>query len=380
VVLQNPAAPRPPDENLVIVIDDDEIMRLSCEEILCKSGYRVETFARGHDGIRRLQEVRAPLLIVDIKMPELDGFDVIQIVRKLDPELAIVVITGYATVDTAVDAMKSGAYDFLPKPFTPGELRVIVERGFERWRLIQEAQRLRREKEEAERRFVTLVSHQLKTPLVAVKQYLDALLFSQQGKLPEQAEEWISRSQVRLGEMLMLIQDWLALAKIESGHFCDGTGSTRLSEIIGEVVRSQRQSPAASAVVIDLTIPSDLPAIRGDAASISTVVSNLVSNAIKYNRPGGSVSIRASAGEHQITLEVIDTGIGIPRECLPHLFQEFYRVRTSATQDIPGTGLGLIICNRIVTELGGSIEVQSEEGRGTTMIVRLPRAEAQAAT
>ncbi len=105
-----------------------------------------------------------------------------------------------------------------------------------------------------------------------------------------------------------------------------------------------------------------------------------MSNAIKYNRPGGSVSIRASAGEHQITLEVIDTGIGIPRECLPHLFQEFYRVRTSATQDIPGTGLGLIICNRIVTELGGSIEVHSEEGRGTTMIVHLPRAEAQAAT
>jgi two-component system sensor histidine kinase/response regulator len=379
VALLNPTGSRPPEENLVIVIDDDEIMRLSCEQILGKAGYRVETFANGHDGIRRLQEVRPPLLIVDIKMPELDGFEVIKIVRKLDPDLAIIVITGYATVETAVDAMKAGAYDFLPKPFTPGELRAIIERGFERWRLIKETHRLRHEKEEAERKFVTLVSHQLKTPLVAIKQYLDVLLFSMQGELPERAAEWISRSQVRLGEMLTLIQDWLALAKIERGCYCDGTVSTRLTPIIEDVVRDQRQLPAAATITIDLTIPSDLPPVRGDGVSISTVVSNLVGNAVKYNRPGGSVSIRASAGEKGITLEVSDTGIGIPKESLPRLFQEFYRVTTKATQDIPGTGLGLVICNRIITELGGSIEVKSEEGQGTTMIIRLPKAEAQTA-
>ena len=379
MVLLNPAASRPAEESLILVIDDDEIMRLSCAQILGKSGYRVETFTNGHDGIRRLQEVKPPLLIVDIKMPELDGFEVIQIVRKLDPDLAIIVITGYATVETAVDAMKSGAYDFLPKPFTPGELRVIVERAFERWRLIKEAQRLRREKEEAERRFVTLVSHQLKTPLVAVKQYLDVLLFSQQGKLPEQAEEWILRSQARLGEMLTLIQDWLALAKIERGCYCDGTRSTNLSAIIEDIVQNQRQSPAASAVTINLAIPPDLPLVRGDGVGLSTVVSNVVGNAIKYNRPGGSVSIRASAGEQGVTLEVSDTGIGIPKDCLPHLFQEFYRVKTHETQDIPGTGLGLIICNRILSELGGAIEVESEEGEGTSVIIRFPLAAMQTA-
>ncbi len=379
MALPNPAGSRPPEENLVIVIDDDEIMRLSCEQILGKAGYRVETFATGRAGIRRLQEVRPPLLIVDIKMPELDGFEVINIVRKLDPDLSIVVVTGYATVETAVDAMKAGAYDFLPKPFTPGELRAIIDRGFERWQLIKETQRLRHEKEEAERKFVTLVSHQLKTPLIAVKQYLDVLLFSRPGELPEQAAEWITRSQVRIGEMLTLIQDWLALAKIEHGCYCDGAMSTRLTPIIEDIVRDQRQLPAAAAIAIDLAIPPDLPPVRGDGVSISMLVSNLVGNAIKYNRPGGSVSIRASAGEKGITLEVSDTGIGIPKECLPHLFREFYRVKSKETQDIPGTGLGLVICNRIVTELGGSIEVKSEEGQGTTMIIRLPMAETKAA-
>jgi DNA-binding NtrC family response regulator len=116
-------------ENTIFVIDDDAIIRLSCEQILKKSGYNVETFANGHVGIERLKEVRPPLLVVDIKMPELDGFEVIKIVRRIDPDVVIVVITGYATVETAVDAMKMGAYDFLPKPFTPGELRMIIERG-----------------------------------------------------------------------------------------------------------------------------------------------------------------------------------------------------------------------------------------------------------
>ena len=95
-------------DQMVVVIDDDEIMRLSCEQILRKAGYTVETFANGHDGIQRIQEARPPLLIVDIKMPELDGFEVIEIVRKIDPDLVIVVITGYATIETAVDAMKAG--------------------------------------------------------------------------------------------------------------------------------------------------------------------------------------------------------------------------------------------------------------------------------
>jgi len=371
----NPIQASPPEEKLVVVIDDDEIMRLSCEQILTKAGYRVETFANGHDGIRRLREIRPPLLVVDIKMPELNGFEVIRSVRQFDPDMAIVVITGYATIETAVDAMKAGAYDFLPKPFTPGELRMIIERGRERWRLIKEAQRLRREKEEVERRFITLVSHQLKSPLVAVKQYLDVMLFSLQGQLPDKAVEWVGRSQARLVEMLTLIQDWLALSKIEGGSWSDLAASTPLAPIVADIVQDQRLLPLAASLTIDVALPADLPPVRGDRVSLSMLVSNLVGNAIKYNRPGGSISIASTLENGWVKLVVRDTGIGIPQEYIPHLFQEFFRVKTPETQDIPGTGLGLVICKRIVTELGGSIEVSSEEGQGTAFVVRLPVAE-----
>ncbi len=360
--------------NLVMVIDDDEIMRLSCEQILKKVGYRVETFGNGYEGIERLKVVRPPLLVVDIKMPELDGFEVIKIVRKIDPDLVIVVITGYATIETAVDAMKAGAYDFLPKPFTPGELRLIIDRGFERWRLTKEAQLLRRQKEEVERKFVTLVSHQLKGPIGAVKQYLDVLLYTCRDQMPEKALEWITRSQIRLGEMLTIIHDWLALAKIDRGSLCERNKTTDLVQIVENVVREQQQT-GAGGIDITTSYDPDLPLIAGDPVSLSMLVSNLVGNAVKYNRPNGKVDIRASRENKLVKLEVSDTGIGIPRDFMPHLFEEFYRVKTPETENIPGTGLGLVICKRIAAELGGSIEVESEEGSHTRFTVRLPAAE-----
>jgi signal transduction histidine kinase len=364
-----------PKDNLVIVIDDDEIMRLSCQQILVKSGYKVETFGNGHDGIRRIRQVRPPLLVVDIKMPELDGFEVINLVRQIDPDLVIVVITGYATIETAVDAMKAGAYDFLPKPFTPSELRLIIDRGYERWRLTKEAQRLRHEKEEVERRFITLVSHQLKAPLVAVKQYLDVMLHSFREQLPEKSLEWVERSQLRLGEMLTIIQDWLALAKIDRGALCDRNATTEISGLIRELIQSQQQLPESADIKIVTETASELPSVAGDTVSIGMVISNLISNAVKYNHPGGSVRVKAAFKEGFVDLEVKDTGIGIPEDCVPRLFDEFYRVRSEETQDIPGTGLGLVICKRILSELGGSILVESKRGEGTTVLVRFPAAE-----
>ncbi len=369
--MENKSAP----ESMVVVIDDDEVMRLSCQQILQKGGYRVETFGNGHAGIKRIQEAKPPLLIVDIKMPELDGFEVINIVRKIDPDLVIVVITGYATIETAVDAMKAGAYDFLPKPFTPNELRMIIGRGFERWRLTKEAQRLRREKEEVERKFVALVSHQLKSPLVAIKQYLDVMLFTSKDQLPEKAAEWILRCQIRLGEMLTIIQDWLALSRIDSGSLCDQGAAADLGRVIADVTSEYQTVPGGPRGTITTSVPVDLPHVCGDPVSINMVVGNLVSNAVKYNRPGGAVSVSAHQEGKMVVLEVSDTGIGIPEEAIPHLFEEFYRVKTEQTQAIPGTGLGLVICKRIIQELHGTIDVRSKQGEGTTFIIHLPVAE-----
>ena len=367
--------PIPAEDNVIFVIDDDEIIRLSCEQILQKSGYKVETFGNGHQGIDRLKQVRPPLLVVDIKMPELDGFEVIKIVRKIDPDVVIVVITGYATIETAVDAMKMGAYDFLPKPFTPNELRLIIDRGMERWRLAKEAKLLRKEKEEVERKFVTLVSHQLKGPLGAVKQYLDVLLYTCHDQLSGETIDWISRSQARITEMISLIQDWLMMAKLDRGALCDRSASSDIGKIVESVIEEYQQLPSAANIKLSTELAPGLAPVRGDTVSLNMLVGNLVNNAVKYNKPDGKVEVSVAPEDQWIVLKVSDTGVGIPSSFRPHLFEEFYRAKSPETQNIPGTGLGLVICKRIVDELGGSIEVDSKEGEGSTFTVKLPVAE-----
>jgi signal transduction histidine kinase len=370
------AAPAAAQPRRVFVIDDDDVMLLTCRRTLEKDGYDVETFQNGLDGIRRIEQLQPQLLLVDLKMPELDGLQVIERVRKVDPDVVIAVITGYATISTAVEAMKAGAYDFLPKPFTPDELRLIVNRGHERWRLATESARLRREKEEAERRFVTFVSHQLKTPVVAAKQYLDVLLYTSASELTPRTQEWLKRAQARLDEMLTLIGDWLELARIERG--IDSIGeplmTSDLRKVISDVIDASQAHAQSAVVTLETDLAADVGPVRGDVVSLATVVSNLISNGIKYNRVGGRVTVRTRLEGGMAVVEVGDTGIGIAEESLPRLFQEFCRVKNDQTRDIPGTGLGLAICKRIVATLGGSIGVRSHVGEGSTFVVQIPTA------
>ena len=357
----------------ILVIDDDEVTLLTCRRILEKANYEVETFDNGLQGIQRFREAPAQVLLVDLKMPQLDGLQVIGQVRAFDPRAIIVLITGYATIAAAVDAMKAGAYDFLPKPFTPEELRITVGRCFERWCLAAESEKLRRQKEELQRTFATFVSHQLKTPLVAVKQYLDVLLHTCAQPLPETAMTWIARSQERLAEMLVIIDDWLTLARIEGERLSDREATTDLCAVARKTVDAVQERAKSAQVSVELQVsPDGITWVHGDAVALSNVAANLIENAIKYNRPGGQVVVAISREQDMAVLTVSDTGLGIPEECLPQLFTEFFRVRTEETHGIPGTGLGLAICKKIVEGLGGTIRVSSRLAVGSTFMVRLP--------
>ncbi len=360
-----------PVEKRVLVIDDDEVMLQSCQQVLERAGYRVQACDSGRAGLARIPDFHPALLVVDLKMPELDGLQVIDLARRADPELVVVVITGYATIETAVDAMKAGAYDFLPKPFTPAELRLIIGRSFERWLLAAESARLRQEKAELERKFAAVVSHQLKSPLAAIKQNLDVVLLAPDA-LPGSALSAAERARARLAEMLRIVEDWLTLARITKDTLSEGDATCDLVEVARAVGEEHRASAEAAGLRLELRLPGAPLPVRGDATSHAVLVDNLLSNGIKYNRPGGSLALALSAAAAEAVLEVSDTGIGIAEAHLPHLFQELYRVKSEATRGIAGTGLGLAICKKIVSELGGSIAVASGEGSGTTFTVRVP--------
>lgn len=364
----------------VVVIDDDAAMRLACEQALSKVGYQVTAFADGAHGLEALGTTRPGLVVVDLKMPGLSGLDVITRIHAIDPTITIVVITGYATIGTAVDAMKAGAYDFLPKPFSPDELRLIVRRGFERRRLQITSRQCELDRELQRRRFVTFVSHQLKTPLVAVHQYLDVL--RQLGESPDataKRQAWLARCLARTDELRRLIDDWLTLAQLEGGTL--GRQRTRVDLVATATAVAQTYEALAGRT--NVTIHTDLPPacdVHGDPTCVAVLLDNLVANAVAYNRPGGAVTVQVRLGVGEVVIAVTDTGVGIPAEALPRLFDEFFRVRRTGGPKVEGTGLGLPICRRIAAEMGGVIEVESTEGTGSTFRVRLPDPDGLTAT
>jgi len=361
-------------QEIAVVIDDDYTMRLSCGKILTKMGLRAETFEDGARGLEGVATLKPSLVIVDLKMPGISGMEVISRVHEIDPQITIVVITGYATIDTAVEAVRSGAYDFLPKPFPPDELRLVVNRGLERRRLAIEAQQHEIEQTMLKRRFVTFVSHQLRTPLVAIHQYLDVLkhLDLQHDVPPARRQEWLDRCLTRIDELQNLIGDWLTLAQVEGGTLSKERIKVDLNSVISGILKTYEETALEKNITLQAQLPDDPLFVWGDRNCLGVALDNLITNAIKYNRRDGTVTVTGSQSLGEVVIAVADTGVGIPEKCRPFLFEEFFRVKDDSAKKTPGTGLGLHISKKIVSEMGGTIEVQSEVGFGSTFSVRLP--------
>jgi signal transduction histidine kinase len=358
---------------VVLVIDDEESMRDSCSQILVREGYQAETEENGTLGLEKIQHVKPDLVLIDLKMPGISGFEVLEKVKEFDPNIIPIVITGYATVESAVEAMKKGAYDFLPKPFTPDQLRIIIRRGLERRKLIHEAEFLRREKKRTEENFITMVTHQLKSPLSAIVQYFEVILGGMAGKVEPKQEKMLLKAKARLESLLELINDWLDLARMNGGQIIDKLTPLSLKKVIQDVIDFMEPSAHEEHISLALIPSSGKDLIQGDEETLKQVFNNLISNAIKYNKPKGSVKIFLREEEDFVVAEIQDTGIGIAKEHLPLLFDQFYRVKRSEDQKTKGTGLGLSIAKKIVEAHGGNILVSSEPGKGSTFTVLLPK-------
>jgi two-component system sensor histidine kinase/response regulator len=360
---------------VILVIDDEEAMRDSCSMILTKDGFQAETAENGQLGLEKARDLGPAVALIDLKMPGISGFEVLEKLKDIDPQITPIVITGYATVESAVEAMKKGAYDFLPKPFTPEELRIIIRRAIERRRLAIEAETLRREKKLMEESFITMVSHQLRSPLVAIQQYFEVILAGMVGQVDETQKGMIVRARERLESLLRLINDWLDLARINKGQIVDKLKPVALNTLLEKQVEFLKPLAQDYNVALELSPAEKKFSIQGDEQTLEQVFSNLISNAIKYNRPGGSVAVSLREEDEFVVADIKDTGIGIAKEHLPFLFDQFYRVHRGEDQKLKGTGLGLPIAKKIVEAHNGTIRVESELGVGSTFSVWLPRTE-----
>jgi two-component system sensor histidine kinase/response regulator len=359
----------------ILVIDDEEAMRDSCRQVLSKDGYKVETAADGQIGLRKTREGKPDLVLIDLKMPGMGGMDLLEKIKDIGRDIVCVVITGYATIELAVEAMKRNAYDFLPKPFTPDQLRVVIKRGLERRRLVAESARLHQEKEMMRENFITLVSHQLRSPLVSVKQYFGVIREGFAGEATDKQKEIIAKAAGYIDSLLQLINDWLNMSRVEGDRIIERFEPISLAPVFSEIVEILAPQAETKRVVLKLDLGSHLPLINGDSKCLKEAFLNVVTNGINYNHEGGTVTIRAKEDDNDLVLDISDTGIGISQENLPFIFDEFFRVKSAETRYISGTGLGLPIAKRIIEAHDGRINVVSEPGKGTTFRILLPKVE-----
>jgi signal transduction histidine kinase len=220
---------------------------------------------------------------------------------------------------------------------------------------------------------VTFVSHQLKSPLVPIRQYMDVLLrLEGSEEAAKQRAEWLTRSRRRCDQMVRLIEDWLTLSGVECSELVRRREPLDLRRALTEIADACQGPAGEKGVSLDLSLPERELVVAGDEGCVGVLFSNLVENAITYNRPGGRVSVEVRVERGEVCVSVSDTGRGIPPECLDLVFDEFFRVKEEGEQAPAGTGLGLPISRRIAAEMGGTIELRSELGTGSTFTVRLP--------
>ena len=361
----------------ILVIDDEKAMRDSCCQVLTKEGYQAETAVDGDTGLQKIRELKPDLVLVDLKMPGMSGMELLEKVADIDPNIVCVVITGYATIESAVEAMKRKAYDFLPKPFTPDELRIITKRGLEKRRLALESARLQQEKETMRRNFITLVSHQLRSPLGSVKLYLGVIKEGFAGEVASKQKELMEKAVTRVDDLLQLIDDWLDMSHIEAGNLIEKFEPVDLVTILSETIELLRPLAEDKSITLKTDLPDNLYVVQGYGEGLKQAFANLVANAINYNRQAGKVTVSTREEGGHVVVDISDTGIGISQENLHFIFGEFFRVKTKETQGVSGSGLGLPIVKKIIEAHNGSIKVTSEPGKGSTFSVILPKAKAE---
>jgi signal transduction histidine kinase len=373
----------------ILVIDDEDGIRRGCRRVLEPQGFKVATASSFHEGLQRIQNELFDLILVDVMMPDGHGVDLLVPIQERDPETVAVIITGYATAELAVDAIRRGAYDFISKPFTADLLLITVHQGLEKRRLSLEARRLQGvekkaaelalAKEHAEHLnefksfFATMVAHELRSPVAGAQSLVRTMLRGLAGELTSQQSELLGRVNIRLDFLLALINDLLTLASSKSLETDKPLQAVSLQAVVKRVLDRFAEEAHNKQIDLKSVIPSKAITVAATEDGLDSILRNLIGNAIKYTPEKGQVRVEVNPAGNGSTVQVSvsDTGIGISVEDLPHIGEEFFRTKTVHQKGIPGTGLGMSIVKQYVERFNGELHIESQENQGTTFSFNL---------
>lgn len=362
----------------LLIVDDEENLRTSLCQAFRMEGYEVTGAADAQEALGLIQEANYDVLLSDLMMPGLDGLSLLEKARVLMPDAVVLLMTGQGTVESAIRALKGGAYDYILKPFKLEEIFHAVGRGLEQQRLrrenlaLTEINRRLTEIDQIKSDLLSAISHEFRTPLTIIYGWMDLLLSGQFGSLSggvQESVEAIGHSARRLGR---LIANLLAYVEFEREEAALQAEELDLGETLRAVATQLSSEYAEKRVRVEFL--GELPgaSLRADPEKLTLLFSNLVENAIKFNRAGERVLLEATAANGVATVAITNTHGRIPQERLARLFEPFTQGDMTLTRAAGGLGLGLSVARAIVLAHGGSIAVRQADPQGTTVSVSLP--------
>lgn len=369
----------------ILGIDDEQGMRLGIEraleafvidipDIREQVDFKVALAETGEEAVRLIKENPPDILLLDYKLPGINGLEVLDQTAENNTDMLTIMITAYASIETAVAATKQGAYDFLPKPFTPSDLKHTVRKAATRIMLARKARDLEAEKKRVRFEFIRVLGHELKAPLSSISSYLYIFRDHVLGDNVCEYDEMIERCFLRLDQMRKLIVDLLDMTRLESGQRNRNIAEIALRQAAIDAIELVKGQAEKRNITIDL-VCEESTGINGDRQELDMILNNLLSNAVKYNRVDGGVNVNIHRSADNIIIKVADTGLGMSDDEKKKLFGEFVRIRNSKTREILGSGLGLSILKRLAELYNGRIDVDSEPDKGSTFTVTLSDAE-----
>jgi signal transduction histidine kinase len=381
----------------ILVVEDEVGSRLTLCGILEDAGYEVTGVEKGTEALEVIKDGNFNVIITDIKLPDVGGMSVLELAKEINPDVAVIIMTGYASIETAVNAVNEGAYAYFVKPVNMDEMKTAIVNALRQQRLSRENKRLvddlqrsnkllfeansqLRAATEAKSAFLAHMSHELRTPLNAIIGFSDLLIGGIGGKINNKQRQCLEDILSSGKHLLSLINDILDLSKVEAGKIDIRPESLRLADVVDDAVTTVKTMIDESRHELAISIAEDLPPVYGDRNRLKQILLNLLSNAIKFTPDGGELYLETSRKGYFCQISMVDNGIGIRKEDQTCIFEPFTQLDTQPGERKQGSGLGLALTKQLVELLGGKIWVESEYGKGSRFSFTIPLAENGAAS